>query len=141
MIYFDNAATTLHKPKEVIDAVVFAMESMGNAGRGSNSASINASRSLYNARVNVANFFNISVASRLAFTHNSTESLNIAIKGLFSKDDHVISTALEHNSVLRPLYEIQNSGVDISIIPADTSGNLDYSNIPSYIKSNTKAII
>lgn len=141
MIYFDNAATTLHKPKEVIDAVVFAMKSMGNAGRGSNSASINASRSLYNARVNVANFFNISDASRLAFTHNSTESLNIAIKGLFSKGDHVISTALEHNSVLRPLCEIQNSGVDISIIPADTNGNLDYSNIPSYIESNTKAII
>ena len=102
MIYMDNAATTMHKPQEVIDAVVSAMSSMGNAGRGANEASLSASRVIYDTREKLARLFGAEDARRIAFTNNSTESLNIAIKGLLNPGDHVITTMLEHNSVLRP---------------------------------------
>ena len=97
MIYMDNAATTMHKPQEVIDAVVSAMSSMGNAGRGANEASLSASRVIYDTREKLARLFGAEDARRIAFTNNSTESLNIAIKGLLNPGDHVITTMLEHN--------------------------------------------
>lgn len=141
MIYFDNAATTLHKPQEVIDAVIKAMTSMGNAGRGNTSASMEASHIIFDTRENLAKFFNIKDSSRIAFTCNSTEALNIAIKGSLTTGDHVITTMLEHNSVLRPLYEMENKGVELSIIQADKLGNISYDEIKSLIKNNTKSIV
>ena len=141
MIYFDNAATTLHKPQEVIDAVIKAMTSMGNAGRGNTSASMEASHIIFDTRENLAKFFNIKDSSRIAFTCNSTEALNIAIKGALTTGDHVITTMLEHNSVLRPLYEMENKGVELSIIQADKLGNISYDEIQSLIKNNTKSIV
>ena len=141
MIYFDNAATTLHKPQEVIDAVIKAMTSMGNAGRGNTSASMEASHIIFDTRENLAKFFNIKDSSRIAFTCNSTEALNIAIKGRLTTGDHVITTMLEHNSVLRPLYEMENKGVELSIIQADKLGNISYDEIKSLIKNNTKSIV
>lgn len=141
MIYFDNAATTLHKPQEVIDAVIKAMTSMGNAGRGNTSASMKASHIIFDTRENLAKLFNIKDSSRIAFTCNSTEALNIAIKGSLTTGDHVITTMLEHNSVLRPLYEMENKGVELSIIQADKLGNISYDEIKSLIKNNTKSIV
>ena len=141
MIYFDNAATTLHKPQEVIDAVIKAMTSMGNAGRGNTSASMEASHIIFDTRENLAKLFNIKDSSRIAFTCNSTEALNIAIKGSLTTGDHVITTMLEHNSVLRPLYEMENKGVELSIIQADKLGNISYDEIKSLIKNNTKSIV
>ena len=107
VIYMDNAATTMHKPKAVIDAVVAAMSSMGNAGRGANEASLSASRIIYDTRERLAKLFGAENPKQIVFTMNSTESLNIAIKGLIEPGDHVITTMLEHNSVLRPLYEME----------------------------------
>ena len=104
MIYLDNAATTLQKPQEVIDAVLCAMGSMGNSGRGVNEASLTAASVIFDTRALLADFFHAEDVSRIAFTSNATEALNIAIKGLFNANDHVITTVLEHNSVLRPLY-------------------------------------
>lgn len=141
MIYFDNAATTLHKPQEVIDAVIKAMTSMGNAGRGNTSASMEATHTIFEARENIAKFFNIEDSSNIAFTSNSTEALNTAIKGTLKSGDHVITTMLEHNSVLRPLYEMEKKGVEISFIETDNLGNPLYANINKLVKSNTKAII
>lgn len=141
MIYFDNAATTLHKPQEVIDAVIKAMTSMGNAGRGNTSASMEASHIIFDTRENLAKLFNIKDSSRIAFTCNSTEALNIAIKGSLTTGDHVITTMLEHNSVLRPLYEMENKGVELSIIQVDKLGNISYDEIQSLIKNNTKSIV
>ncbi|MGK4198112.1 aminotransferase class V-fold PLP-dependent enzyme [Fusobacterium sp. HC1336] len=141
MIYFDNAATTLHKPQEVIDAIIKAMTSMGNAGRGNTSASMEASHIIFDTRENLAKLFNIKDSSRIAFTCNSTEALNIAIKGSLTTGDHVITTMLEHNSVLRPLYEMENKGVELSIIQADKLGNISYDEIQSLIKNNTKSIV
>lgn len=103
MIYLDNAATTMRKPQEVIDAVMLAMGSMGNAGRGVNDASLSASRLIYDTRERLCRMFGGTDPRQVVFTCNSTESLNIAIRGLLNPGDHVITTMLEHNSVLRPL--------------------------------------
>ena len=92
MIYMDNAATTMHKPKEVIDAVVAAMSSMGNAGRGVNEASLSASRLIYDTREKLCRLFGAEDPRQIVFTANSTESLNIAIKGILNPGDHVIAT-------------------------------------------------
>ena len=141
MIYMDNAATTMHKPQEVIDAVVRAMSSMGNAGRGANEASLSASRIIYDTRERLARLFGAKDARRIAFTNNSTESLNIAIKGILSPGDHVITTMLEHNSVLRPLYEMEKKGVKLTIVPSDSRGCLDIRDMEEAITSDTKMII
>ena len=141
MIYMDNAATTMHKPQEVIDAVVNAMNSMGNAGRGASEAALSASRVIYDTRDRLAELFGAEDARRIAFTSNSTESLNIAIKGSLNPGDHVITTVLEHNSVLRPLYEMEKKGVELSIIRCDENGMPDISEMEASIKENTKMII
>ncbi len=141
MIYMDNAATTMRKPKQVVEAVVNALNSMGNAGRGAHAASLDASRVIYHAREVLAGFFGGTSPKQIAFTNNSTESLNIAIKGILEKGDHVITTMLEHNSVLRPIYEMQNTGVEVSIVPADKKGNFSYEEMENAIRENTKAIV
>ena len=141
MIYLDNAATTMKKPQCVIDAVVNAMTHMGNAGRGANEASLDASRIIYDTREKISDLFNLKNPSRVAFTCNSTESLNIAIKGVLTNKDHAITTALEHNSVLRPLYELESEGMELSIVPCDENGNINYDDFEKLIQNNTKAIV
>ena len=141
MIYFDNAATTIYKPKSVIDAVVSAINNSGNAGRGINSASLYASNNIYDCRNKLSKFFNLDKPNNIVFTHNSTEALNTAIKGILKKGDHVITSVLEHNSVLRPLYEMSEIGVDISYIDCDDYGNLYYDDIVKNIRDNTKMIV
>ena len=140
MIYFDNAATTLQKPDPVIQAAVCAIRSLGNAGRGVHEATLAASRILYETREKLAAFFHAESASRIAFTSNSTEALNIAIKGTLKEGDHVITTQLEHNSVLRPLYEMEERGVQLSIVPCDASGRIDPAELARSIRKNTKAV-
>lgn len=141
MIYLDNAATTMKKPQCVIDAVVAAMSHMGNAGRGATSAALDASRVIYDTREKLSDLFNLQNPSRVTFTCNSTESLNTAIKGILSSGDHAITTALEHNSVLRPLYDLQAKGMELSIVDCDENGNIDYNDFEKLIKENTKAIV
>lgn len=141
MIYLDNAATTIHKPQAVIDAVVSAMSSMGNAGRGVNDASLGAARIIYETREKLARLFHAKNPKQIAFTSNSTESLNIAVKGTLSPGDHVITTALEHNSVLRPLYELEETGVELTILDSDRQGRISYEDFQREIRKNTKAII
>lgn len=141
MIYMDNAATTMHKPQEVIDAVVTAMSSMGNAGRGASEAALSASRIIYDTRDRLAKLFHAENARQIAFTSNSTESLNLAIKGILEPGDHVITTVLEHNSVLRPLYEMEKKGVELSIIGCDDKGMPDVEAMEHAVKENTKMIV
>ena len=141
MIYLDNAATTMKKPQCVIDAVVAAMSHMGNSGRGATSAALDASRVIYDTREKLSDLFNLQNPSRVAFTCNSTESLNTAIKGILSSGDHAITTDLEHNSVLRPLYDLQAKGMELSIVDCDENGNIDYNDFEKLIKENTKAIV
>ena len=141
MIYMDNAATTMQKPQQVIDAVAAAMCSMGNAGRGAHAASLGAARTIYDAREKLACFFHAENPKQIAFTMNSTESLNIALKGVLNPGDHVITTMLEHNSVLRPLYELQEKGTELTILKSNPQGTLDHEDFEKAIKENTKAIV
>ena len=141
MIYLDNAATTMHKPQEVIDAVVAAMSSMGNAGRGANEASLSASRIIYDTREKLCRLFHGTSPKQVVFTANSTESLNIAVKGLLKPGDHVITTMLEHNSVLRPLYEMEKKGVLLTIVKSNEMGTLKIEDIEKEIRPETKMII
>lgn len=141
MIYFDNAATSLQKPEAVIEAVAEAMKSLGNASRGAHSTALGSNRMVYETRELLAELFHIDDPSRIAFTMNATESLNIAIAGIFRPEDHVITTVMEHNSVLRPLYRMEESGTELSFLQADKKGNISYEELENAIRSNTRAVI
>ena len=142
MIYLDNAATTLQKPRCVTDAVVQAMTTMGNAARGAHSSSLAASRMIFDARCKIAKLFGCTSAENVVFTSNATEALNIALNGIFSPGDHVITTDLEHNSVLRPLYRLEKQGIiELSFVPADNRGRPDYAAFGRLIQANTRAIV
>ncbi|MGX7112026.1 aminotransferase class V-fold PLP-dependent enzyme [Gemella cuniculi] len=142
--YFDYGATSLKKPKEVADKVyeVLSSAKYANASRGSYYEANNAFREVYVARKEIANFFGLSDESRLVFTSNSTESLNIAILGLLNKEDHVITTTMEHNSVLRPIYLAHETiGSEFTIVRGNSKGLIDYKDLEKVIKSNTKMIV
>lgn len=141
MIYFDNAATTMQKPKEVVEAVTKALSSMGNSGRGAHASSLNASRMIFDTRKKIAKLFHGEDPSQVVFTSNVTESLNTAIKGLFSPGEHILTTQLEHNSVLRPLFELEEQGVELTILESDDKGRIRYEDFEKYIQENTKAIV
>ena len=142
MIYLDNAATTLRKPPQVIDAVVAAMGSFGNSARGTHAEALAASRIIYDTRCKLAALFGCKRPDHVAFTCNSTEALNIAINGVLREGDHVISTDLEHNSVLRPLYRLERErGVSVSFVPADRQGNIDYADLERLLRPDTRAVV
>ena len=147
MIYFDNAATTLQKPEEVAQAVKESFSYIGNAGRGANEASLFTSRLIFQTRKQIAELFHMKDgeqslgAERVVFTMNATESLNIVLKGLLYPGDHVITTEMEHNSVLRPLYELEEKGVGVTIVASEKNGTISCEKIKQAIGKNTKAIV
>lgn len=141
MIYLDNAATSLHKPESVAKAVYEAILTMGNSSRGAHAASLASMRTVFATRELINEMFHGDDASQVAFTSNSTESLNIAIRGTFEKGDHVITTSLEHNSVLRPLYYMEKQGVELTILKSDKYGNVSYEEMEQAIRPNTKGIV
>ena len=141
MIYFDNAATSFHKPEAVGTAVYQALMSVGNGGRGAYGASLEAGRILLQTRAAVSELFQVGDPQRVVFTSNATESLNIAIFGLLSPGDHCITTVMEHNSVLRPLYCMEKQGVEMTILPLSPTGDIDPSEIEKAIKHNTRSVV
>ena len=142
MIYLDNAATTLQKPPQVVDAVVQAMGSFGNSARGTHEGALAASRIIYDTRCKLASLFGCKRADHVAFTCNSTEALNAAIHGCIRSGEHVISTDLEHNSVLRPLYRLEaEENVSVSFVPADKRGNIDYADFERLLCPETRAVV
>ncbi len=142
MIYLDNAATTLKKPEEVVAAVTNALCHMGNSSRGTHGSSLQSARAVFATRMSLAKLFNAPGPERVVFTQNSTEALNIALNGLFHRGDHVITTALEHNSVLRPLFRLEDAGlITLSVLPADKLGRLDYEDFEKHICGQTRAIV
>jgi len=141
MIYLDNAATSCRKPQVVIDAVCNVLNGMGNAGRGAHQAALDATRLAYETRCMLSELFGGYGPENVAFTSNSTEAINTAISGLFGPGDHVITTALEHNSVLRPLYRLEETGMELTILQADLKGCVDYLDFENAIRPNTKAIV
>lgn len=141
MIYLDSSATSFLKPPQVAEAVFRSFNTIGNAGRGAHAPTLNASRLIYDTREKLSALFGTPDPSRIAFTCNATEALNIAIHGAIHPGEHVITTACEHNSVLRPLYLKEKEGTELTIIPADKKGRIRYDLLESSVKSNTSAIV
>mgnify|MGYP004523153223 FL=1 len=141
MIYLDSSATSFLKPPQVAEAVFRSFNTIGNAGRGAHAPTLNASRLIYDTREKLAALFGTPDPSRIVFACNATEALNIAIHGAIHPGEHVITTACEHNSVLRPLYLKEKEGTELTIIPADQKGRIRYDLLESSVKSNTSAIV
>lgn len=142
-VYLDNAATTFPKPKQVVDAMYNYMLNIGgNAGRGNYSNSLQSNRCLYDARETICNFFGYDNPSNVIFTNNVTTSLNMLIKGLLKPGDHVITSSMEHNSVIRPLIDCKISiHIDLDIVNADSKGFISIDDIEKSIRSETKLVI
>lgn len=142
MIYLDNAATTMLKPDCVVEAVAQALTQMGNASRGAHGDSLAASRVDLICRERLAQLFACTRADHVCFTANSTMALNIALSGLANEGNHIISTDLEHNSVLRPLYRLQaERQVILDFVPADSEGTLDYDAFDRLLKPQTRIVV
>ena len=142
MIYLDNAATTMHKPQTVIDAVTQAMCSLGNAGRGATSGALDAARTIHGCRAKLARFLGCPRADHVCFTSNSTAALNTVICGVVRPGDRVVTTVLEHNSVLRPLNRLAaERGVTVEHAGCDVNGVLDYDELERLVTPGTRAVV
>lgn len=139
MIYFDNAATTGHKPQTVITAVNYALKNLcANPGRSGHSLSQEAALTVYKTRKKVSDFFGCDYAERVVFTLNCTQSINFVLKGVLDKGDHIIVTDLEHNAVMRP---IKTMGIDYTVVEVSLDDdNKTLENFKKSIKQNTKMI-
>lgn len=142
MIYLDNAATTMHKPQAVIDAVTQAMCSLGNAGRGATSGALDAARTIHACRAKLARLLGCPRADHVCFTPNSTAALNAAINDVVRPGDRVVTTVLEHNSVLRPLNRLATEqGVTVDHAGCDANGVLDYDELERLVTPGTRAVV
>ncbi|MBQ2741002.1 MAG: aminotransferase class V-fold PLP-dependent enzyme [Clostridia bacterium] len=141
MIYFDNAATGGTKPQNVLTAVHAALQLCANPGRAAHRLAITCLNGVQACRKALAQHFDCPDHDRVIFTKNCTEALNIALQGLIKAGDHVITTCLEHNSVLRPLHHLkQRRGIEYDICPLD-GGELAPQRIASFLRPNTRAVV
>ena len=142
MIYLDNAATTMHKPQTVVDAVTQAMCSLGNAGRGATSGALDAARTIHGCRAKLARLLGCPRADHVCFTPSSTAALNTAINGVVRPGDRVVTTVLEHNSVLRPLNRLAaEQDVTVEHAGCDANGVLDYDELERLMTPGTRAVV
>ncbi len=140
-IYLDNAATSHPKPEAVYAAALHAMRDIGaSPGRGGHRRSIEASRVVFRARESLARLFSIDDSSRIIFTHSTTESLNLALRGLLRSGDHVVTTSMEHNSLLRPLALLQKQGVSLTVVPAGRDGLVSPDDLKTALKRKTRLV-
>lgn len=142
IIYMDNAATSWPKPTEMLAAMNHYNSMIGGSpGRSGHRLSIDAGRIVLDARDALADLFGISNLLRIVFTKNATEALNVAIFGLLAPGDHVITSGMEHNSVMRPLRAMERQGVELTVIPCSSEGEVDPDDINKAIDTRTRAII
>jgi selenocysteine lyase/cysteine desulfurase len=143
LIYLDNASTSFPKPPQVQEAMIHYLNHVGaNPGRSGHQLAIEASRIIQGTRENVARLFHITDLSRIIFSLNVTESLNTIINGFLNQDDHVITTAMEHNSVMRPLKYLETNGrISLSVIPCDQKGYLDLEALGRAVDRKTSLVI
>ena len=139
-LYLDNAATSLPKPKGVAEAVAEAIGRAGNPGRSGHLLSIRSARDLFEARERLAALMGFRDSSRFVFTENATGALNRAIKGILRPGDHVVTSSVEHNSVMRPLRRLQEAGVTVTVVPADPSGAVDAPAFARAIRKGTRLV-
>lgn len=141
-IYFDNAATSWPKPPAVRAALdAYFGEAGGNPGRSGHRMSIAAGRVVLEAREALARLFNIGDPSRIAFTKNATEALNLGILGLVQAGDHVVSSSMEHNSVARPLRYLESQGVDVTFVSCSSAGQLDPDDVRRALRPHTRLLV
>jgi cysteine desulfurase family protein len=141
-IYLDNAATSWPKSPVVIEAMKLCLEQgLGNPGRGGHSFSLNAAREVYESRELLARLVNAPAADKVIFTKNATEAANFVLFGLLNPGDHVVTTSIEHNAVMRPLRQLEKTGVAITTLPCDSCGRLDPGNLKTAIRANTRLIV
>ena len=143
LIYLDNAATTWPKPRHILDQMVEQFARMGvSPGRGSYDAALEASGVIHQTRTKLARFLGAPDANRVVFTANATDGLNMVLLGTLKPGDHVITTRLEHNSVLRPLHHLQqNNTITCTLIPFDNQGFIDPKDIENAIRPNTRLVV
>ncbi|MEW8998414.1 MAG: aminotransferase class V-fold PLP-dependent enzyme [Thermoanaerobacter sp.] len=140
MIYFDNAATSWPKPDGVYREVEKVLRNCGNPGRGGHKMALVSGRVIFEARQEICSIFNIKDPMRVVFTSNTTEALNIALKGLLKEGDHVITSSMEHNSMIRPLMALKEKGIEVTIVKANEEGKIDPEDIRKAITTKTKMI-
>jgi cysteine desulfurase family protein len=142
MIYLDYAATSWPKPPEVIKAMADYLEyAGGNPGRSGHRLSIAAARILFAARESVATLFNAPDPQRVIFTHNVTYALNLAIRGLLSSGDHVVTSSIEHNSVMRPLRALERDGVQLTVAACEPDGRVDLEKFRAAVRPGTRLVV
>jgi cysteine desulfurase/selenocysteine lyase len=143
VIYLDNAATTFPKPRAILEAMIDVYSRMGvSPGRGSYDLAVEAEDFVNQTRTKIARFFNAPDPNRVIFASNATDALNLAMQGLLEPGDHVVSTRLEHNSVLRPLYHLHERGlIEYDLVPFDSRGFIDPEAIAKAIRANTRLVI
>lgn len=142
MVYFDNAATSFPKPEIVYNSIMTAMREYGaNPGRSGHKMALRASRGIFETRDLLGRLFNCKNPMNIIMTFNATESLNIGIKGVLKRGDHVITTSMEHNSVLRPITYLEQLGIEVSIVQCDDKGRINPIDIEKNIRGNTKLIV
>jgi len=141
-VYLDNAATTFPKPKEVIDFMTEFYATRGvNPGRTGFDLALEAEETLAEARQSLTDFFGGTERNRLVFSYNVTDALNLLISSVLQPGDHAITTCLEHNSVLRPMYWHRGHGVEVDFVPFDSNGFVDPADIEARIRPNTKLVV
>jgi cysteine desulfurase/selenocysteine lyase len=141
MIYFDNAATSWPKPPGVAEAMVHFLNDVGaNPGRSAHRLAVESGRIVYNAREAVAKLFNAPDPLRVVFGHNVTEALNLALRGLLRPGDHVITSSMEHNSVMRPLRALERQGVEVTVVRCSPEGFLVPADVEGAVQPNTVMI-
>lgn len=143
MIYLDNGATTFPKPKVVTDKIMeCSLGYAGNPGRSGHKLAMKMDLEIYETREKICKLINGTEVLNVIFTFNATDSLNLAIKGVLEEGDHVITTSMEHNSVLRPLNKLRKDGkIELSIVYADDKGYIDPQKIFEALTPNTKMIV
>lgn len=142
VIYFDNAATSWPKPPAVLAAVrEHLTEAGGNPGRSGHRMSVAAARTVEGAREALAELFNASDPSRVVFTHNATHALNLALYGLLRPGDHVVTTSVEHNSVMRPLRHLETLGVELTVVSCSPEGTLDVDAVDRALRPTTRLLV
>jgi cysteine desulfurase family protein len=141
-IYFDNAATSWPKPAAVRAALdAYFDDAGGNPGRSGHRMSVAAARIVENARETLADLFHANDPSCIVFTHNATHSLNLALYGLLRKGDHVVTTSIEHNSVMRPLRHLETLGVELTVVTCAPDGMLDLDSLRRAVRPNTRLLV
>ena len=142
MIYLDNAATSWPKPPEVLKAMTDVLEGAGgNPGRSGHRVSIAAARVIYDTREEIARFFGISDPLRVIFTGNATHAINLALRGILKPGDHVVTSSMEHNAVMRPLRRLEKLGIRLSIVPCASDGSIEVRDLEKAMNSTTRLVV